>query len=491
MKLLKKILKSSIQPFRPQIEKVIVGRHGILGRKIGSKILNLNYFNKILSNNEINLLYNRLHWDKYKIQEYKFRKLKETIEYAYKYIPFYRQFYDKNSFHSSDLNDVDDVDKIPILKKHLLKEAFLEKSIFSKEKRKWNLIFSETTGSTGEPIKTCIDKNSFIIRNYATMRAFFINGILPGDPFIMIWRDKGIGRNTIKSFFYGNYLNIPIMDITDIKDTALDKEKIFHIFKKIEKFEPKIIRGYVSALYILAKYYEKYKNKFNIKIEKIIGSAEYLPFSTWSKVEEIFNCKVFNIYGSSETSPIAMSTVFSRDLIVFEDIYNIELINWEEKTIESGTGKIIVTDLHNRYMPLIRYEIGDIAEWGTNYQFGFRSFKEVKGRSNDLFVLPNNKIVFPDNWYIHFRDIDWINKFKVIQEDIDRIKIILEINNRFKECFMNSLKEKISSSYGSNIDFNWILTKNIPLDKGEKFRHIESKITVDEGLELLLNDKNT
>ncbi|GEM_PF-1034904 len=478
----KRKIKSFLEYFRDEIDYVIYEWHGLTKRKLNI-LLDIRFFFKLLKSKEEKDLFLNLTKSKEELLEFKFHRIKAIVKYAYKYVPFYRAFYDEKGFNPEDLKTWEDITKIPILKKSIFKQAIREETIYSTENKNWHFICGETTGSTGVPTKVCIDSKTKSIRSFAIARAWFINGILPSDPFILIWRNKGIDRRELLSFFFGHFLWIPVFNVMNVKSTSLDKEKIFSILSKIEKFQPKVIRGYVSALYILGKFYAKYKRKFNIKPEVIIGSAEYLPPTIWDELEDIFGCKVINLYGGTEASPIAISTTHSRELIVFEDVFHIDLVDFEGNTIfEAGKpGNILVTDLWNHYMPLIRYEIGDIAEWSGKYQLGFRTFKEVKGRKNDIFVLPGGKILFSDVWYILFRDKEWIRKFKVIQEDINKIRIILELDYQTLTKYqkqLENLQKKIETSFGKDIHFEWEITDKIPLDKGEKFRHVVSNIDV-------------
>jgi len=476
-------IKAALGHFRAQIDYVIYEWHGLTRRKF-LRYLDRRFFKKLLTDREALNLFLNLTKTREGIEELKFRRIKEIVEYAYNFVPFYRNFYEKVGFHPSLLKDITDVAKIPVLEKSVLKEALNTGSIFSEEKRKWKPVCGETTGSTGVPTKVCVDKEAKKIRSWAIARAWFMNGILPSDPFVLIWRDKGVDRRELLSFLFGNFLYVPVMNIMDIKSTTVDREKILHILSILEKFQPSVIRGYVSALHVLAKFYAKYKSRFDIKPKIIIGSAEYLSPSMWDELEEIFKCRVINLYGGTEASPIAISTTHSRELIVFEDVFHIDLVDFNGKEVKEGVGRIIVTDLHNKYMPLIRYEIGDIAEWGNSYQLGFRAFKEVKGRKNDVFILPGGKIVFADAWYVFFRDKPWIRKFKVVQYDIDHIAITVEVEeNKATQSYMEDLKSKITQSVGEDVTIDFQFTSHIPLDKGEKFRYVVSKVDVSSALD--------
>ena len=75
-------------------------------------------------------------------------------------------------------------------------------------------------------------------------------------------------------------------------------------------------------------------------------------------LERVFGCRVFDNYGCSEIGPIANSCERGNKHI-FEDSVIVESI--EDKDMKlGGKGRIIVTNLENEVMPLIRYDVGDI-----------------------------------------------------------------------------------------------------------------------------------
>jgi phenylacetate-CoA ligase len=128
-------------------------------------------------------------------------------------------------------------------------------------------------------------------------------------------------------------------------------------------------------------------------------------------------------------------------------------------------------------MPLIRYEIGDAAEPSMEFHGPFRTAKEIYGRINDIFVLPNHKLLFSHNWHIYFRDFPGLERFKVVQEELNRINISLLPNN--KDALLQNLdklKRILQNSLGNDVVLNINIVEALPFGPGEKFRAVESKI---------------
>jgi phenylacetate-coenzyme A ligase PaaK-like adenylate-forming protein len=86
-----------------------------------------------------------------------------------------------------------------------------------------------------------------------------------------------------------------------------------------------------------------------------------------------------------------------------EDINIIELIDDHGNPVRRGepSSRILVTNLSNRVMPLIRYEITDefqLAEAPCPCGSAYLSLADVQGRSDDVFVYPNGVRVHPLNF---------------------------------------------------------------------------------------------
>ena len=64
---------------------------------------------------------------------------------------------------------------------------------------------------------------------------------------------------------------------------------------------------------------------------------------------------------------------------------------------EGETGRVVLTDLHNFTMPLIRYEIGDYAEVGPPCACGrgLPVLARILGRSRNMLTLPAGDRIWP------------------------------------------------------------------------------------------------
>jgi phenylacetate-CoA ligase len=423
--------------------------------------------------------FERLTWDSSLLEEFQLQRIRDIVEYASLHSPFYRELYKTAGISADDIHDVSDIQKLPIVTKDQLQKAIVHRTIFSEGRTHWPVAKTSTAGSTGNPLVLYFDAYGRKFRYMNMKRAIWLMGALPPKRFALLWREK---RRTILQrvrALVSAYKFVPVVDVHDVRSTAPDAKRLRQLAEELAAFRPQIIRGYTSALWVLTQI----KKKYNIPLrpERLITSAEYLPSVWWDEMEAVWECPVHNLYGSTEASPIAASLNGRRELTVFTDFYFTEVVNNDGKWVDAGKpGRILVTDYYNRYMPLIRYEIGDIAEWSEHKNDPFPYFKEVHGRVNDIFVLPGGKILFSHNWHVYFREIPAISKVKIIQHDFDRISIFIEplkdVQNWHED--IEKAKIKVEEALGSEIKINWQIVDKLPLDAGEKFRTVRSELDV-------------
>ncbi|KLE11289.1 hypothetical protein AF79_01505 [Aliarcobacter butzleri L354] len=407
------------------------------------------------------------------LREYQLSKINQVLNDAQQNSLFYQEFY-KNSL--TKLNSLEDIKKLPILKKDIFKKSIQENTILCNGYDKKNLDCGHTTGSTGTPLEMCFDKECTSKRALVQSRLWKDIGILPYKRFVKIWRDKKLSKSEQKLKDAGLLLPIAVGDVNDPISSATTNEKLQNILDELQSFDPQVIRGYVSSLYSIASLVELHNIKFK-NLESIVTSAEYLPSQMWKYFEKVFGCTVYNLYGGTEAPSIAVNKKDSHNLTISEDLYFIEVLDENGNDVKAGEqGLITITDLYSNATPLIRYQIGDMAIVDDNfYKFfnNFRYFCSVEGRTNDIFELEDGSLIYSHLWFVYFRELNWINRFKVIQNDKKSIHILLELKNNNKD--FSILKNKIESIY-PKINFTWEIIDRFSLDSGDKFRSVISYV---------------
>jgi phenylacetate-CoA ligase len=143
-------------------------------------------------------------------------------------------------------------------------------------------------------------------------------------------------------------------------------------------------------------------------------------------IESVLGCRLFEHYGSREFGMIAAECEHHQGL------HMNPLAAYVEGISLSGTGpgelqEILVTDLLNYGMPLIRYRVNDCAVLETGLCScgrGYPMIQEITGRTTDVFRLGNGDAV-PGVALTNrvLQTCPALRKVQVIQETIENFRV--------------------------------------------------------------------
>ena len=178
--------------------------------------------------------------------------------------------------------------------------------------------------------------------------------------------------------------------IFDLSDDALNEH--IKIFSRI-KFN--FIYGYTNALVLLARYLIKNDlilNSICPTLKMCITTSEVLTFEDRKILNSAFGVVVVNEYGISEAGGITAFENKNSDWILSSETQFIEIVDDDGSIVEIGEeGKILITDLHNKAMPFIRYEVGDTGVLKFQESNNELVLSKLTGRTNDIIILPSGK----------------------------------------------------------------------------------------------------
>ena len=342
--------------------------------------------------------------------------LKNILQHSRSNVPYYSKLIKDEWDNEKSLHS------LPILNKDSLRNNFdqlLSKDI---QNRKW---FKESSGgSTGTPVVLCHD-HEFKEWTRATEFYYyqkFLDIDFIDDPKVVLWgspRDLLSSVSGIKSM-----MNVYLQNIHFVDTFHLSNERLLEAVNTINKRRPVMLNGFASALYLLCKFVKEN----NLKIytaPAIVSAAESLRPFMREMIEEVFQQKVFDYYGSREVGSIAGECKNGR-YHLFNYNHNVEVVDTDGKPVKPGEeGRLLITTLHNYSMPLLRYEIGDVAVQGSGCDCGEQSptLEKMMGRVSDYFVRKDGVMVHGQKFTRLFYYKDWIAQFQVLQKSVDEFEI--------------------------------------------------------------------
>lgn len=351
------------------------------------------------------------------------RNIMELVRYTYNHVPFYKFLYDK---HRIDLNGDIKFESLPIIKKEDI--INYPNLMISDEYNIEQLIKSHTSGTTGMQLFLYNTKEEQLKRA------------------MLMWKERNNNCNNIikerKAMFYDirEMENPPVQLIEGmlyLNTTYLDNDRFEQFYNAINDYQPKFIHCCPSAFYEFVRYMKRKSKRLNYTVKYIELVGEYVPSGIYTELKDFFkDTMIINYYGSFEFYSIAHSCINNNLHEVKESVY-IEVVNKDEQ----GFGDLIVTSLINRAMPLIRYDIGDIArisKINCNCGKSGRVVELKSGRVYDYFLDGDRKItadlfrkVLTDYFKLKRDDKNFIQfSVKEIEKDVLQYNLIVtnEIN---------------------------------------------------------------
>jgi phenylacetate-CoA ligase len=175
----------------------------------------------------------------------------------------------------------------------------------------------------------------------------------------------------------------------------LTEERMRHFHSELHRYRPRIVRAYAGALALFARFLQS-RGLEAYRPHSIITSAEVLEDADRSLMETTFGCRVFNRYGCREVSVVASECPAHSGLHVMAEGLYVEIETAHGPAAPGEVGAVLITDLLNGAMPLIRYRVGDMAAWADGdcpCGRGLPRLTKVAGRVTDFLVGADGRLV--------------------------------------------------------------------------------------------------
>jgi len=322
-----------------------------------------------------------------------------------------------------------------------------------------------TSGSTGAPFSVLQNKSKRC-RNTAD-NLYFSNrsGYEIGHKliYVKIWPENY--KHTFLSKFW--WQNIVPQSVFKLSDQEIER------FVKSLKTNTskKSILGYTSAFTTICQYLDK-KNSSTIasNIQSVIAMSEGLNDYVKDSMKKYFGVTPISRYSNNENGILAQEGVGrSSKFIINTASYFIEIFDLEKDVpLDFGKrGRIVVTDLHNYAMPLIRYDTGDIGVIEQDeHKVSFLS--SIEGRKLDLIYNTKGEIVPSHVSYKLCKYGDY-KQFQLVQHGPKAYLIKLNTDKKVDE---DTLKKEFRSYFGDDANIEIQYVDEIPLLSSGKRREV-------------------
>ncbi len=301
------------------------------------------------------------YWPYEKLLAFQNERLRKLLPYAYEHVPGYRRKFEAAGVSPEEIRSIEDLRRLPITTRQELQnnDDFVNRALVVRT--------MYTGGSTGDSLAYYESEPAGRVRWNSHLRGWKWGGYEPGMRCCIVNSSQSVIRQ-----------NNTIHLIGDLTEENLKKN-----LETVLSFKPAHLKGYVSSLFIFARYcLEK-----AVRLEGVVSAipcSENLYDYQRRTMEQAFGCKVFEEYCCNDGGACAWECERREGLHYF----------MERAVIENVDGRMIVTDLWNYAMPFIRYENGD-SVWSVGKPCSCgRTLPliRVKGRTNDVIITANGVV---------------------------------------------------------------------------------------------------
>ncbi len=410
---------------------------------------------------------------KEQLEKKQWQALQILLKHCFEHTQFYPKVWAKVGIHNiDDIKSLADFAKLPVITKTDITEHYQEflADNFS------NNIKKSTGGSTGQPFSFELNTDSNTRREAVMWRGYGWLGAGLGQKTLYLW-GADVGEPTffkrMKTDLYHKFYNRKMLN-----SFAMNKDNMIDYVKEISAFKPKALVSYVNPLYELACYINK-NNTPVFSPNTILTGAEPLHDFQRTEIEKAFNCNVYDTFGCREFMLMSAECTESKNLHINSDHLVVETLSEQGESVTGQSGDLVITDLYNFGMPLIRYVNGDRATLinePCSCGNPLPLMSSVDGRKLDIIKTPSGKII-PGELFPHlFKEFKGISRFQVKQSKIDELHIFIIANEIFSIEDQNSITSEINKYSQDELIIHFSLVNKIQLTTSGKHRVIVSTI---------------
>lgn len=294
-------------------------------------------------------------------------KLDALLKHACKTTEFYSQF-----------NGIK-LEEFPVINKNTIIEnrEKMQSNIFKGKK----LHEMHTSGSTGIPfvIQQDMRKRAHVI---AELKASSDEaGYKSHEKMMYILGSTHVRPYSAKQEFCENIYRISV----SVNDEFTMKKMVDFLIKK----KPVAIHASASSLPPLINYIKKSNISSRLfKVRTVITGGEMVPVGLRENIQNVFGpkCKVIVKYASEELGILAQDSGINTPYKLNVANYHFEILQLNsDKPCNLGeSGRIVITDLYNYALPLIRYDTGDIGTLIEQSSDSWPVLVDLNGKRRDL-----------------------------------------------------------------------------------------------------------
>ena len=378
-------------------------------------------------------------WSADEIQLWQEENLKKLIHHAYNRTVYYREVFDNLGLTPNDIQTFEDLKKLPILTKDIIKSRFddFKPNNIGKIKHR----YSSTGGSTGEPFKYVLDENTWGFTTAVKIYSWKKTGYRYGDLFLSLGSSSLFPVNK-KSIIHEIYYRLK--NTIPLNGMNMDDDTCEHYINIIKKYNIKYVYGYASAIYLLALYSKR--KGYKLQMSEVFTTAEKLTDEYRQTIESTWKVRVMDCYGARDGGVTAYE--------IEPGYFNVGYNTYCETEVPNKPSELFCTNLIDYAFPLIRYAIRDevtLISETKKYNYNGQVISQIIGRTSDVIELKNGHKLTTSGFNSMFRGFNLV-AFRIKKYNDDTLKIEIQKNTNYSLSEEELIVTTMKKHAGEGID---------------------------------------
>ncbi|HSH98188.1 MAG: phenylacetate--CoA ligase family protein [Methylophilaceae bacterium] len=422
-------------------------------------------------------------WPSERLLEQQMSQLKLLLQHAFATVPYYQEMAKVHKLTIPETLTLDFFRQIPQSTRLAIQTADTKLETLQLPADHGAPHFSNTSGSTGRRVrfgKTLLAHTMWLA--FALRDNLWHQQDFSGKLAVIRWFPKGTAEapDGIHEANWGQVVT-PVFEtgpasILNIVSTL--KQQLDWLKREM----PDDLLSYPSNLVALAQYAAE-NNEELPRLKHIRTIGEMLTKEARTLIEEAWQVKVVDVYTCEEAGYLAMQCPESGDYHVQSENILLEIVDEHGQPCPPGkVGQVLITTLHNYLTPFIRYEVGDMAEFGEPCSCGrnLPVIRKIHGRKRNRLILPTGESLFPylgEHGEISGATGVKVSRFQCVQHSLEQVEIKLVVERPFTEAEQAIVARNMQKNLGHDFQITFSFLDEIPLGPTGKFEEFISHVT--------------
>ncbi len=390
------------------------------------------------------------------LAELQSERLRETVQHAYDNVPFYEKALDKAGIAPSDIDGIEDIEKLPLTTKEDFRDEYPD-GLFAVD---WDDVrrIHASSGTTGKPKVVSYTEDDLEVWAEAMARSLYAGGVRPGD---VVQNAYGYGLFTGGLGFHDG---IEELGAAVIPTGGGGTAQQIQLMQDLESDVLACTPSY--CLYLAERAHKQGIDIRDLPLSTVVIGAEPFTDPMRHEIEEELGVTAVDVYGLSEIIGPGVSIECAQvqeGLHLWEDLFYPEIVDPETGDVlpPGEEGELVLTTLTKEALPVLRYRTGDMTS--LNYDrcdCGRTAVRmgNVTGRSDDLLIIRGVN-VYPsqiEEVMVDFAEVAPHYRIDLYRQDnLDRMEITVERHENFSgshDDLEEQIDERLQDVLGVTVD---------------------------------------